>query len=146
MIKVLGSFTGIRIGIATAKGFHDSLDIPLIGISSLESLCYNVDGYNVNEGRFIASVIDCKNENVYFALYRLVNNNYSEIIAPNTNSIYDFFDILNDSSYSNSLITFVGDGAISYKEIIKEKIKGCTFVDEISKNSLNSFSLGRARI
>lgn len=141
MIKVLGSFTGIRIGIATAKGFHDSLDIPLIGISSLEALCYNVD----KEG-FIASVIDCKNENVYFALYRHLNNDYIEIIAPNTNSIYNFLDILNSSSYSNSLITFVGDGAISYKEIIKEKIKDCNFVDEISKNSLNSFSLGRARI
>lgn len=36
-----GSFTGIRIGIATAKAFSDSLDIPSIGISSLEALCYN---------------------------------------------------------------------------------------------------------
>jgi tRNA threonylcarbamoyladenosine biosynthesis protein TsaB len=37
-----GSFTGIRIGVATVKGFTDSLNIPTIGISSLEALAYNI--------------------------------------------------------------------------------------------------------
>ena len=36
-----GSFTGIRIGVATCKAFSDSLNIPCIGISSLEVLAYN---------------------------------------------------------------------------------------------------------
>lgn len=36
-----GSFTGIRIGVATARAFSDSLDLPCVGISSLEALAYN---------------------------------------------------------------------------------------------------------
>lgn len=36
-----GSFTGIRIGVATAKAFSDSLNIPCIGVNSLESLAFN---------------------------------------------------------------------------------------------------------
>ena len=38
-----GSFTGIRIGVATVKGFCDSLNIPSIGISSLEALAYPIN-------------------------------------------------------------------------------------------------------
>ena len=38
-----GSFTGIRIGVATVKAFVDSLNIPCIGISSLKALAYNVN-------------------------------------------------------------------------------------------------------
>ena len=37
-----GSFTGIRIGVATIKAFNDGLGIPCIGVSSLESLAYNI--------------------------------------------------------------------------------------------------------
>ena len=56
-----GSFTGIRIGVATCKAFSDSLNIPCIGISSLEVLAYNAK----NDG-IICSTIDCKNDNCYF--------------------------------------------------------------------------------
>ena len=41
-----GSFTGIRIGVATTMAFHDSLDIPCIGISSLECLAFNLIYFN----------------------------------------------------------------------------------------------------
>ena len=55
-----GSFTGIRIGVATTKAFSDSLGIPAIGVSSLETLAYNVQDNGV-----ICSLIDAKNDNVY---------------------------------------------------------------------------------
>ena len=47
-----GSFTGIRIGVGTVLAFQDSLNIPCIGISALESLAYNV-----NQDGFICSLI-----------------------------------------------------------------------------------------
>ena len=50
-----GSFTGIRIGIATVKAFHDSLNIPCIGISSLEALAYLV-----KDDGIILSIMDLK--------------------------------------------------------------------------------------
>ena len=64
-----GSFTGIRIGVATVKAFTDSLQIPSVGISSLEGLAYNI-----KDDGLICSIIDCKNNNCYYALYELKND------------------------------------------------------------------------
>lgn len=99
-----GSFTGIRIGVATVKAFSDSLNIPCIGISSLEVLAYNVK----NNG-LICSTIDCKNDNCYFALYELKDGIYSVLEEPCSKSISEVVDLLN-TKYSNKLIEFVGDG------------------------------------
>lgn len=99
-----GSFTGIRIGIATVKGFHDSLAIPCIGVTSLEGLAYHI-----STPGFICSMIDCKNDNCYFALYELQDNNYHEMIKPQAVTIKQALTLL--KPYQQSTITFVGDGA-----------------------------------
>ena len=134
-----GSFTGIRIGIATIKAFFDSLNINCIGITSLESLAFNLKK-NIKENELICSLIDCKNNNCYYALYEFKNNGYSKLIMPSTDNIDNILDILN--SY-NSNITFVGDGSINYKDVITSKINSCQFANE-SDNILNSYSLGLA--
>ena len=72
-----GSFTGIRIGVATAKAFSDSLNIQAIGISSLEALAYNV-----KENGVICSLIDAKNDNVYVSVFENINGNYILKISP----------------------------------------------------------------
>lgn len=59
-----GSFTGIRIGLATVKAFADSKNIQAIGISSLDGLAYNIE----NEG-LTCSLIDARNNNVYLGLF-----------------------------------------------------------------------------
>ena len=68
-----GSFTGIRIGIATAKAFSDAKNIPLIGVDSLEALAYSVVIEKENNDCEILAMINAKNDNVYAATY-LVNN------------------------------------------------------------------------
>ena len=70
-----GSFTGIRIGVGTVLAFQDCLSIPCIGISSLESLAYNV-----KQDGLICSLIDAKNNNVYFGLFKLENTHKLEIL------------------------------------------------------------------
>ena len=139
MTKDLGSFTGIRIGIATIKAFHDSLRIPCIGISSLETLSYNVK----NPG-LIVPILDCKNGNVYFGLYKHLSNNYEEIIPPSTDNIENIFNLIYEYLSSDINITFVGDGSIIYNDIIKEKVKNCNFLNDINQNNLNSLNLGLA--
>lgn len=99
-----GSFTGIRIGVATAKAFSDSLNIPCIGISSLEVLAYNI-----TKPGLICSTIDCKNDNCYFALYELDYGNLKNLESPKSDSIKNVFNLL-DLNYSNKTIYFVGDG------------------------------------
>lgn len=99
-----GSFTGLRIGIATAKAFCDSLNIPCIGINSLEILAHNI-----KENAYICSTIDCKNNNCYFALYKYSNENYQVLEKPTSETIKNVINLL-DTKYKNQEIIFVGDG------------------------------------
>lgn len=102
-----GSFTGIRIGVSTCKAFSDSLNIPCIGISSLDVLAYNIK----NDG-IICSTIDCKNDNCYFALYKCKNGAYFTLEEPCAKTVQEVSDLLN-SKYSNEQIEFVGNSITS---------------------------------
>ena len=126
-----GSFTGIRIGIGTVLAFKDSLNIPCIGISSLESLAYNVKNNGI-----ICSLIDAKNDNVYFGLFEK-NTIYKQIEDFNFLRIDEIVPKL--KKYSS--ITFVGDGALEHQRFLKENFIDCYFCD---KNNLSSYSLGIA--
>ncbi len=128
-----GSFTGIRIGVGTVLAFKDSLNIPCIGVSSLEALAYNVKNNGI-----ICSIIDAKNENVYFGLF-VKNDIYKQIDDFSFLSIDEV--ILKLKKYDN--ITFVGDGVLVYKELLKNNLNNCSFCD---KNDLSSYSLALAGI
>ncbi len=128
-----GSFTGIRIGISTVKAFADVKHIPIIGVTSLESLSYNVK----TEG-LIATLIDAKHDNVYFALFELNNNNYKLISPPISEDINTVIKIL--KQYSNK-ITFVGDGAVVHKELLQKEFKNCNFASDV-ENFQTSISIG----
>lgn len=101
-----GSFTGIRIGVSTIKAFSDSLNIPCIGVSSLEILAYNIKTNGI-----ICSTIDCKNDNCYFALFELIDNNYTVLEEPCSKSITEVLELL-ENQYPNQKINFVGNGLI----------------------------------
>lgn len=125
-----GSFTGIRIGVSSCKAFSDSLNIPCVGISSLEVLAYNIQ----NDG-IICSTIDCKNNNCYFALYELNSGNYNVLVEPCAKSVNDVLDLLN-SQYYNKCISFVGDGIPSEK---LHSIYDNNADSEVTKNIISSY-------
>ena len=129
-----GSFTGIRIGVATTKAFSDSLGIKSIGISSLEALAYNIKSNGI-----ICSLIDAKNDNVYSGVFENIDGNYILRRNFSTENINDLLSEFKDSEYS---ITFVGDGAINYKEIISSTLPNkCIFTEN---NNLSAYNLGLA--
>lgn len=128
-----GSFTGIRIGIATVKAFSDSFNIPIIGVSSLTGLAYNVK----NEG-LICSLIDCKNNNCYYSLYNLKDSTYTLLVEPTADSIENCIKLLN-YKYNNKKITFVGDGSLIYKEYILNACNNNSIY--FSDNKLNDISV-----
>lgn len=129
-----GSFTGIRIGVATVMSFVDSLKIPAIGISSLEALMYNAL-LERTQSSFICSLIDAKNENVYFELYS--TDKGSSIINAECKNIHELINIL--KQFDN--ICFVGDGSNTYKELLNENLSNATFCNS---NEISSYSLGIA--
>lgn len=134
-----GSFTGIRIGVSSCKAFSDSLNIPCVGISSLEVLAYNIQNDSI-----ICSTIDCKNNNCYFALYELNSGNYNVLIEPCAKSVNDVLDLLN-SQYYNKCISFVGDGIPSEKlHSIYDNNADSEVTQNIISSYLNVENLGTA--
>ena len=106
-----GSFTGIRIGIASVKAMAESLNIPVIAVSSLEALVYSVQN---NKSNYICSLIDAKNNQVYAGIF---NSNYELLenyMADNINNIVKIAQ-----KYDN--IEFIGDGALAHKDLLKIK-------------------------
>ena len=131
-----GSFTGIRIGVATVMSFVDSLKIPAIGITSLEALAYNVILDSKNQS-FICSLIDAKNDNVYFELYSAETGLPLSIIPADCMNIIELVDLL--KNYQN--ICFVGDGSVTHKEILCTNFPNGVF---FTNNDISSYSLGIA--
>ena len=128
-----GSFTGIRIGIATAKAFSDSVNIPAIGISSLEALAYNV-----HEPQVICPMIDAKNDNVYVGV---CENTSQQCILRRDFSIENIHEIIEELKIVEYPITFVGDGAANYKNEILTQLPNSKFIDN---NNLSAYNLGLA--
>lgn len=132
-----GSFTGIRIGVATIKAFADTTNKPCVGISSLMGLTYNIkyEGY-------ICSLIDAKNNNVYYSLFKHENNKYEQIGEYLSEDINNVTNILKNC---NKTIFFVGNGSIVYKDMLKSVLKeNAKFANDITINKLNAASIGKA--
>ena len=131
-----GSFTGIRIGVATVMSFIDSLKIPAIGITSLEALAYNVI-LNEPTPSFICSLIDAKNNNVYFELHSTSFCTLVSELPADCMNINELIDLL--KKYDN--ICFVGDGVSTHHELLISNLNNATFS---THNEISSYSLGIA--
>ena len=104
-----GSYTGLRIGVSSAKGLCFALNKPLIAIDTLESLAHQVQ---IEEG-FIVPMLDARRMEVYSAIYNPKLELHREIKA----------EILTVESYKNILETnkvyFIGNGVEKTKSIIQ---------------------------
>jgi tRNA threonylcarbamoyladenosine biosynthesis protein TsaB len=113
-----GSYTGLRIGVSAAKGLCFSLDIPLISISTLQSLALQVQV----EDAYIVSMLDARRMEVYSAVYDEKNVLVREIRA----------EILEENSFEEFLrqktVYFIGDGVEKTKVLISHK--NAVFIDD----------------
>lgn len=106
-----GSYTGLRIGVAAAKGFCFALDIPLIALNSLEIL---VQGVTQAEVELIIPMMDARRMEVYTAIFDGNKNwiNKTSALILNQNS---FKEIAKDKT-----VLFLGNGTNKFQELIPE--------------------------
>ena len=105
-----GSYTGLRIGASSAKGFCYGLQIPLIATNSLETI---IEPFLNKEYDFIIPVIDARRMEVYSAVFDGVSG---EMISATEAKILDENSY---QEYKDKKILFVGDGAKKAKEILQ---------------------------
>lgn len=106
-----GSYTGLRIGVSAAKGLCYALDIPLISVSTLEALAYQV---NVDNG-VIVPMLDARRMEVYSSIYSSNLKQVRDIEA----------QILDESSFTQELskgkVYFIGNGVEKTKALLKHE-------------------------
>lgn len=122
---VLGSFTGIRIGLSTVKAFCDVKNKPCISVSSLEGLAYTV----AEDNCYICSLIDAKHSNVYAAIFEKQNGilkKYNDFMFDNIDNLLLVLGSLKKK------IFFAGNCGILYKDMIKLYLKNDIYFEEDS--------------
>ena len=111
-----GSFTGLRIGSATAKGLGLALDKPLVGIPTVEALAYNL--YDVTG--LICPIMDARRKQVYTGIYRFEEHQLMTLKEQWAAPIEELLEELNQRG---EMVTFLGDGVPVFRELIAEKLQ-----------------------
>ncbi len=123
-----GSFTGLRIGAATAKGLALGLDLPIISVSTLESLAFNLCNA---EGAVVCPIMDARRGQVYRAAFQ----NGIRVLQDGAGSMDELIDWLNERLSGNGEVIFLGDGVPVYRKLISERLEG-SYVFATAENCL----------
>lgn len=129
-----GSFTGLRIGMATIKGLSLGSNKPYISISSLDALAHSL----VNFDGIICPMMDALRTSVYTCLYKGENGNLENLIDYSALEIEELVALLKEK---NEKVIFTGDAVNKHKEYIMENLPNATFA-QIHLSIIRASSLG----
>ena len=110
-----GSFTGLRIGVATAKGISLAINKKLINVPTLDALAYNF----YDTSALIVPIMDARRAQVYTGTYR--NKNKFEIVK--SGRAISIEDLINELNELGESVIFLGDAVPVHKEIIEKELK-----------------------
>lgn len=108
-----GSFTGVRIGVATAKAMAQANNRPCVAVSTLEALAYSS---GVFEG-IVSPILDARRNQVYNGLFRCHEGKMERICPDRAISLEE---LLAELGKADEKVLFVGDGVFVFKERIEE--------------------------
>ena len=111
-----GSFTGLRIGSATAKGLGLALDKPLIAVPTVEALAFNL----FDTAGAICPILDARRKQVYTGIFRYQDHNLVTVQEQEAVPIIELFGQLEQLGEP---VTFLGDGVPVFRELIEQELK-----------------------
>jgi len=138
-----GSYTGLRIGVATAKGLCYALDKPLIAIPTLQAMAFGIQKSKVKNQKskfevLFCPMIDARRMEVYYALYDINGKEMRDTRA----------EIIHEDSFSDLLadhtILFGGDGSRKCREVLKSK-ENAVFIDDFEASAQFMISLAKEK-
>ena len=128
-----GSFTGLRIGSATAKGLGLALKKPLIPVPTVDALAYNLyDSTGV-----ICPMMDARRKQVYTGIYRFADH---ELVTVSRQKAIAVEELIRELNALGEAVIFLGDGVTVYQEMLKRNIDLAIGTDgPASNNCLDMF-------
>lgn len=111
-----GSFTGLRIGSATAKGLGLALKKPLVAVPTVEALAYNL--YDTQG--LICPIMDARRNQVYTGIYRFENH---ELVTVEDQMAVSITELLEKLNRCGAPVTFLGDGVPVFRDVIASALK-----------------------
>ncbi|MCX6232811.1 MAG: tRNA (adenosine(37)-N6)-threonylcarbamoyltransferase complex dimerization subunit type 1 TsaB [Bacteroidetes bacterium] len=135
-----GSYTGLRIGVSSAKGLCYGLNIPLISINTLKAMVYGVihDKKVENTGALFCPMIDARRMEVYSGIYDMNLNQIREVQA----------NIVDENTYTEYLLShnvyFFGNGSDKCKDILNNNANA-HFITDIKLSAANMAGLAEEK-
>ena len=111
-----GSFTGLRIGSATAKGLGLALQKPLVAVPTVEALAYNLWGTD----KIVCPLMDARRNQVYTGIYEFAGQELQVIEGQMAVPVTEIVEKLNTLKQE---VIFLGDGVPVYKEVLAQEMK-----------------------
>ena len=124
-----GSFTGIRIGVSTARALCQSLGVQAVSVPTLDSFLYKKEVLNKKPDEIACAIINARRGQVYGII--------EEYMAPRACMIGDVLDIIKTEIFpAGKKVIFFGDGIDAYDKKIEEELSGAgdySFAEEESR-------------
>lgn len=111
-----GSFTSLRVGLATAKAFAHALSKPLVGVPTLDALAWGLRG----NADLICSLLEARKDEVYACFYISTGEGMRRLSDYMAISPLKLAERLQADFMST--VTFTGEGALAYWEIFRERL------------------------
>jgi len=118
-----GSYTGIRIGVTVAKSLAWALDIPVVGVSSLESLAYQA---KLRDG-LVCTFFDARRENVFAGIYRVANG---KVTAVKQDANVSFLNLAENLISLNEEVILLSPDIKKFEDLMSEELKTLAIIPE----------------